>query len=133
MLHPSSIPSECQHSLPRFSLFVNDDRLSPWTIFKPYPTKTACQLHSLAPTMLQLRTLHHLFIDVLASSKLRDSIFLAVLDDEHEEQLCYDLHSGGFVMWGIQPWNPIGWEVSQLIDGVIFYETVRFSNLICGC
>lgn len=113
-------------------LFSSDESLSPWTIFNPYMTLTTGQTHTLTPTPLQLRTLHHPFLDVLASPKLRDNILLAVLDDDQEEQLCYDLHDSGFTIWGNQPWNSMSWEVSQGFADrwgyILDDETIRFSN-----
>ena len=95
------------------TVFLEDDALSPYTLFNPFPALSAHQNHSLAPTQTQLSTFHHPFIDLIASPSFRDNILKATLDDELDEMLCMDLHSTGFTVWGSQPWHPMGWEVSQ--------------------
>ena len=115
------------------SLFADDESVSPWTIFNPFTPKDPAMLSSpLMPTPLQLSTWHHPYVDLLPSPSLRDNIVSASLDDAQEEQLCYDLHLIGFTIWGSQPWDPMGWEVSQeFVDSwswLIDPETIRYSN-----
>ncbi|MCJ1403760.1 hypothetical protein MMC11_006983 [Xylographa trunciseda] len=115
------------------SVFADDESLSPWTIFNPFsPKDPAMASCPLMPTLLQLSTWHHPFVDLLPSPSLRDNILSASLDDTQEEQLCYDLHLIGFTIWGSQPWDPIGWEVSQeFVDNwswLLDSETIRYSN-----
>lgn len=92
-------------------LFADDNALSPWTLSNPYPTNGP---HTLSPTTLQLSTDHHPYLDLLAPSSLRDSILLASLDDEQEEEMCNDIHCGSFTVWGSQPWNSLGRCALQL-------------------
>lgn len=87
-----------------FSLFEDDDSLSPWTLMHPYP---AIGSHTLGPTPLQLCTPHHPFIDVIASPSLRDRIILDISDDETENQFCEDMHTETITVWGSQPWSPM--------------------------
>lgn len=114
------------------SLILDDNAVSPYTIFNPFPRPVESQTHTLSPTDLQLSTLHHPYIDVIASPSLRDNILSALLSDEQEEWLCVDLHCNGFSVWGSQPWSPFSWEASQgfvsrwgwLLD----HDTIRYSN-----
>ncbi|MCJ1395808.1 hypothetical protein MMC18_008694 [Xylographa bjoerkii] len=115
------------------SLFADDESVSPWTIFNPFtPKDPAMASCSLMPTPLQLSTWHHPYVDLLSSPSLRDNIISASLDEIQEEQLCYDVHLIGFTIWGSQPWDPIGWEVSQeFVDNwswLLDSETIRYSN-----
>ena len=87
------------------SSLLNDDALSPWTLANPYPTVAP---HDLAPTPVQLCTPHHPYLDIIAPRGLRDNILLTLLDDDLEEQLCYELHLSSFTIWGSQPWNEMG-------------------------
>lgn len=87
------------------TLFADDLALSPWTISNPYPSFTP---HDLSPTILQLSTPHHPYIDTIAPPSLRDSVLLSAMTDEQEEQLCYELHCGSFTIWGSQPWSALG-------------------------
>lgn len=71
-------------------------------------------------------------MDIIASPTMRDNILLAGLNDEQEEELCYGLHTNGFTIWGSQPWNPMGWEISQEFlekwEGIVDEETIKCSN-----
>ena len=87
------------------SSLVNDDALSPWTLANPSPTLAP---HDLAPTPVQLCTPHHPYLDIIAPRGLRDNILLSFMDDNLEEQLCYELHLSSFTIWGSQPWNATG-------------------------
>lgn len=86
-------------------IFLDEDAISPWTTASPYPTLTP---HDLSPTPLQLSTPHHPWLDVIGPRSLRDNIILSVMTEEQENQLCYDMHYGSFVIWGSQPWNGFG-------------------------
>ena len=86
-------------------IFADDDALSPWTTSNPYP---ALAPHDICPTPLQLSTPHHPYIDIIGIPSLRDNILLSVLTEEQEDQLCLDIHSGAFTIWGSQPWNALG-------------------------
>ncbi|CAF9942153.1 MAG: hypothetical protein ALECFALPRED_009547 [Alectoria fallacina] len=86
-------------------LFADDYALSPWTTSNPYPAFAA---HDLSPTLLQLSTPHHPYLDMIAPPSLRNNILLSVMTDEQEDQLCYGMHSDSFTIWGSQPWNSLG-------------------------
>ena len=83
------------------SIFADDNSLSPWTISNPYPVMVP---HDLAPTPTQLSTMHHPYLDLIASKNLRDNILLASMDDEMEDRFCFEIRVGGFMVWGSQPW-----------------------------
>ena len=87
------------------TLIANDDALSPWTTANPYPSLAP---YDLCPTLLQLSTPHHPYLDMISPSSLRDNVLLFVMTDEQEDQLCTDMHSGSFTIWGSQPWNALG-------------------------
>lgn len=87
------------------SSLLNDDALSPWTLANPYPTVAP---QDLAPSPVQLCTPHHPYLDIIAPRGLRDNILLMLIDDDLEEQLCYELHLSSFTIWGSQPWNAMG-------------------------
>ena len=116
-----------------FALFADDESVSPWTIFNPFPEPSAKLPYHLQPTDLQLRTYHHPYLDVIASPLLRDNILIATLSNEQEDQLCIDLHSNGSItVWGSQPWSSMGWEVSQDFalrwGWILDAETIRSSD-----
>lgn len=85
-------------------LFLDDDALSPYTLFNPFPATTHPSLHTLRPTDLQLSTFHHPYIDLFASPSFRNNVLSAVIDEEQEDMLCMDLHFNGFTVWVSQPW-----------------------------
>ena len=87
------------------SSLVDDDAVSPWTLANPYPTVPP---HDLAPTPVQLCTPHHPWLDIIAPRGLRDNVLLSLMDDNLEDQLCYELHLSSFTIWGSQPWNAMG-------------------------
>lgn len=95
------------------SMLENDNGLSPWTLMNPFMAPSESFPQSLIPTPLQLQTYHHPFLDMLASSGLRDNALLAMLDDDQENDLCRSFHHDGLKVWGGQPWSPVGWEFSQ--------------------
>ncbi|KAK5093987.1 hypothetical protein LTS08_008771 [Lithohypha guttulata] len=110
-------------------VFADDNALSPWTVSNPYRTLTPPML---SPTPLQLRTPHHPYLDVIAPPRLRDNILMARLTDEEEEIVCYAIHSDSFTVWGEQPWNAMGWEMSQSFTNdwawLLDEETIQYSN-----
>jgi len=112
-------------------MLENDDAISPWTISNPFVERSR-SIHTLTPTVTQLCTYHHPFIDILANPLLRDNILDAGLTDEQEDMFCRDMHSDGFRVWGSQPWNAFGWEVSQeFVDKwgwLIDPQTIQHSN-----
>jgi len=87
------------------SILADDDALSPWTLANPYLSITPTDL---APTSIQLCTPHHPYLDILTPPKFRDNILLTLMGDKLEDQLCYELHLGAFMIWGSQPWNALG-------------------------
>ncbi len=89
----------------KFLFLMDDEALSPWTWSNPY---SASSPHDLSPTTVQLSTPHHPYLDIIALPALRDNVLLACLDEETEEQLCYEVHLGSFTVWGSQPWNAMG-------------------------
>jgi hypothetical protein len=64
---------------------------------------------SLLPTQRQKEIPHHGYIDMIPFPILRDRILeaLAVIN---EEELCRDLQSGDWKIWGRKPWEPGSWE-----------------------
>ena len=58
-----------------------------------------------SPTPIQLCTPHHPYLDVIAIPSMRDNIIIADMNDEQVDQLCEDMHTGAFTVWGSQPWN----------------------------
>ena len=87
------------------SSLVDDDAISPLTLTNPHPIVAP---HDLAPTPVQLCTPHHPYLDIIAPRGLRDNILLSFVDDDLEDQLCYELHLSSFTIWGSQPWNAMG-------------------------
>ena len=87
------------------SYLGNDDSLSPFTVINPCPRPTP---EDLTPTSIQLSTPHHPYLDILSPPKFRDGVLLSLMNDDLEDQLCHELHSGGFTIWGSQPWNAFG-------------------------
>ncbi|KZF24498.1 hypothetical protein L228DRAFT_237422 [Xylona heveae TC161] len=116
------------------ALLADDESISPWTISNPFkPAEYATEYpHTLRPTHIQLSTYHHPYIDLIASPNFRDNILLAMLTDEQEDQFCHDFSSDAVKIWGSQPWNPTGWEISQeFLDrwsSLIDEGTIRTSN-----
>jgi len=87
------------------ALLATDESCSPWTLSNPYPTLAP---HDLSPTPIQLCTPHHPYLDIIAPPSFRNNVLLAGLDEAVEDQLCYELHSDSFAVWGSQPWNAMG-------------------------
>ena len=83
-------------------MMKDDDALSPWSIWNPYPAVAPCDLK---PTETQLCFPHHPYLDVIASVGLRNNVLLAGMSEEVEERFCCSMHQGGFVVWGEQPWS----------------------------
>lgn len=86
-------------------LLEDDNAISPWTKSNPCPASTP---RDLCPTLIQLSTPHHPYLDTIGPPSLRESVLLALLTDEQEDQLCYEMHNGSFTIWGSQPWNALG-------------------------
>ena len=86
-------------------LLEDDYAISPWTMSNPCPSLTPRDLY---PTLIQLSTQHHPYLDLIAPPSLRESVLLALLTDEQEDQLCHEMHCGSFTIWGSQPWNALG-------------------------
>lgn len=87
------------------TLFADDYALSPWTTSNSYP---AFAPHDLRPTLLQLSTPHHPYLDIIAPPSLRNSILLSVMTEQQEDGLCHEMHCSSFTIWGSQPWNAFG-------------------------
>lgn len=83
-------------------LLYDDDALSPWTVSSPFAMPGP---HTLSPTLIQLHTAHHPYLDVIAVPSFRENIIVAILSDEQEDELCLDMHQDSFTVWGSQPWN----------------------------
>ena len=94
-----------------FDFLINEDSLSPWTLFNPSP---AFAPQDLGPTHTQLTTPHHPYLDIIAPPSFRDNVLLCCLSEELEEQLCYELHHDSFTVWGSQPWNATGMSFDSL-------------------
>lgn len=79
---------------------------------------------SLLPTSLQRTVPHHPWIDLLPVPELRDNILRQGENSYDEVQLCRDLRGcqsvlngpGGVIVWG-EPWDPLGWEVTEVFAG----------------
>ena len=84
---------------------VDEYAISPWTISNPCPAMAPQDLN---PTLIQLSTPHHPYLDIVALPSLRDNVLLSAMTDEQEDQLCYEMHNGSFIIWGSQPWNALG-------------------------
>lgn len=88
-----------------FFFLMDDEALSPWNLSDPYP---ALSPHDLSPTTVQLATPHHPYLDIIPLPAFRNNVLLACLDEDLEDQLCYELHMNSFTVWGSQPWNAMG-------------------------
>lgn len=74
---------------------------------------------ALRPTLLQTTVLHHPYIDLFPSPRLRDNLLRAIgtFDDM---ELCLDIMGcdgtgdgiSGLIVWG-DPWDVSGWEVAE--------------------
>jgi hypothetical protein len=112
-------------------------------ILSPF-TETECQQWfstippSLQPTELQLSTRHHPYIDVIALSRLRDTIlrFGSAVDGN---DFCADLMGNGLdgrngvIVWG-ESWDASAWEVTENFarkwSWLLLHvpETIEFTN-----
>lgn len=86
-------------------LLGDDESFSLWTLYNPYPALAPLDL---SPTSTQLCTPHHPFLDIIVPPGFRDNVLLACLDEDAENQLCYDIHLDSFIVWGSQPWSAMG-------------------------
>jgi hypothetical protein len=98
------------------------DPISPWNNIHSnnnpplYP-------QALRPTHIQRTIKHHPWIDLWPIPQMRDNLLLAG-DEYDEDRLCNDLvefngvtnEQTGLVVWN-QPWDPMGWEVSETFWG----------------
>ena len=68
------------------------------------------KLATLSPTELQLSLPHFPYIDLLPFPSLRDKLlkFSECID---QDEIWFDLAMGGFIVWGVTPWDKRGWEV----------------------
>lgn len=79
----------------------------------PYPRALP---ESLAPTSLQLTTLHPPWIDILPSPRMRDNAIRAI-GQFSQADYCATFSGGrtgadGMIVWA-DPWGPDGWEVTE--------------------
>jgi hypothetical protein len=65
---------------------------------------------SLTPTKLQAVIAHHAYVDMIPFPILRDRI-LEALQTMNEEELCKDLVTDEWKIWGNKPWEPRSWEM----------------------
>jgi hypothetical protein len=95
------------------ALFVISDILNLTCSQRP---RTYCPITpgppSLLPTELQKTVPHHGYIDMIPFPILRDRI-LETLSVINEEELCRDLQSDDWKIWGKKPWEPGSWEFAQ--------------------
>ncbi|KAL6405227.1 hypothetical protein AUP68_12071 [Ilyonectria robusta] len=148
-------------ALGQSTLWLFCDSISPFGKTDPENTSTpsntilaagmAAQYpRSLTPTMLQLSTPHHPWIDLLPWPKLRDRIiYLCYITEEmDDDDLCLDMaefdaprdrESVSLIVWG-EPWDSRGWEVTvpflrkwgwllegctDLLEGTNYWRTRR--------
>ncbi|KFY76310.1 hypothetical protein V499_03986 [Pseudogymnoascus sp. VKM F-103] len=84
---------------------------SPQPYLSPHPS--ASTPATLAPTLQQQLVLHHTFVDILPFPSLRDSI-IGALQITDQDTLCKDLPHDEWRLWGSEPWDPCGWEISEV-------------------
>jgi hypothetical protein len=98
------------------------DPISPWNSLPSNINPPLCP-EALRPTHLQKTIKHHPWIDLWPIPQMRDNLLLAG-DEYDEDRLCNDLvefngvtnEQTGLVVWN-QPWDPMGWEVSETFLG----------------
>ncbi|KAG0123969.1 hypothetical protein HOY82DRAFT_494627 [Tuber indicum] len=73
---------------------------------------------ALRPTLLQVSVIHHPWIDVFPSARLRENLLRAGHSYD-PDQLCSSimgsgrgLGDNGFLVWG-DPWDPYNWEATE--------------------
>ena len=110
------------------------DSVSPLTQHRPL--ELACP-RVLFPTVLQLTTSHHPWVDLFPLPQLRDNILRAAIQDPHfdEDELWFDLletkcapgraESPSLLVWG-EPWDIWKWEAN-----IEFLR--KWSHLLDGC
>lgn len=105
---------------------------------------------SLTPTMFQLSTPHHPWLDLFPWPKLRDRIIYLcyIAEDMDDDDLCFDMaefdaprdtESMSLIVWG-EPWDSRGWEATvpflrkwgwllegctELLEGTNYWRTRR--------
>jgi len=92
----ATIPVYCQVTIPKV---LNESNI-------------ASPPSALMPTALQGDIPHLAFVAAIPFSGLRDAILKALPHIDYDE-LWRDSVSGGFFVWGKQPWAPQGWEVTE--------------------
>ena len=98
------------------------DPISPWNNLPSNGNPPLCP-EALRPTLIQRTIKHHPWIDLWPIPQMRDNLLLAG-DEYDEDRLCNDLvefdgvtnEQTGLVVWN-QPWDPMGWEVSETFLG----------------
>ncbi|KAI0162071.1 hypothetical protein GGR57DRAFT_453077 [Xylariaceae sp. FL1272] len=113
----------------------DDDALSNFNTEGPprVGTQEVCTLPThLQPTILQVRTVHHPWFDLLPMAQMRDNLLLRGVDSFDDYELCYamrgrgDRQSAGFLIWG-EPWDASCWEVTE------GFAKSSWSWTIAGC
>lgn len=67
---------------------------------------------TLAPTYEQQTVPHKMYIDMLPWPSLRNNL-IAAPNVVNEEEFTLDMASGELKVWGLTPWDPLGWEVGD--------------------
>lgn len=67
---------------------------------------------AIAPTLKQQIVPHKPYVDMLPWSSLRDRM-LNSTTAINELEFLQDMVSGDLKVWGVVPWDPMGWEVGQ--------------------
>ncbi|KAF4992616.1 hypothetical protein FGRMN_7017 [Fusarium graminum] len=67
---------------------------------------------SIAPTQLQKSVAHMSYVDMLPWASLRDRLLKSLTIINQEELMC-DIRFGSLKVWGVVPWDPMGWEVGE--------------------
>ncbi|KAF5678697.1 hypothetical protein FHETE_1138 [Fusarium heterosporum] len=67
---------------------------------------------SIAPTQLQKSVAHMSYVDMLPWASLRDRL-LKSLSVINQEELMRDIRFGSLKVWGVVPWDPMGWEIGE--------------------
>ena len=97
------------------SALLNNARILRIQCAPPYarglPTlSSSWTLATLSPTELQLRLPHFPYIDLLPFPSMRDKL-LKYSECIDQDEIWFDLVMGGFIVWGVTPWDKRGWEV----------------------
>lgn len=122
-----TIQEIAQHDMiSRFnSITLEDSVLESLGSVEAAPLQTSQTLHlppALRPTLLQVSVVHHPWIDVFPSPRLRENLLRAGHSYD-PDQLCLSimgfgegfgegLGDNGVLVWG-EPWDPSSWEVTE--------------------